>query len=304
MALARGVQRLELHVQRKRGHFLQLQPAPLDHPNRAPGLVYDLCDAPGALEVLERYPAVVGLIIYFLYIVDGCFLSMFLAGMHICELHLLAENKDLPEYFSIFKRRRKLIFYTMFIISMILAGAPSSSPNVEVLQNTPGWSYLAFLRPVAMTDFKWFYLFWAATFLVASVPHIPWLKGFFETPFCQYLGRISFALYLVHGPLLETVGERVYLAVGWEREQVADDLLRWVNIFPLPKGGPLGLEPSYLLPNLILLPITLWTAEVATNCSMILPLEFPVGCIKKQRHHVYNCYTTLLPLSGLIMPIC
>lgn len=212
-----------------------------------------------------RLLVVIGLIIYFLYAVDGWFLSMFLAGMHLRELHLLAESGDLPGYFSIFKRRRKLIFYTMFVISMLLAGCPSLVTSSDVLRDTPGWSYLLFLQSPALAEFKWLYLFWAAILLVASIPNIPWLKSYFETSFCQYLGRISYALYLVHGPLLETLGERMYLAAGWERDNLADDLVPWVNVFPLPKSGPFGLEASFLLPNLILLPVTLWTAEVATK---------------------------------------
>jgi peptidoglycan/LPS O-acetylase OafA/YrhL len=214
-----------------------------------------------------RLLIVVGLIAYFLYVVDGAFFSLFLAGLHLCELDLLAEDGDLPEFFSIslFKRRRKVIFYTMFAVSMLLGGVPSSSPSVDVLRDTPGWSYLSFLAPPVMSEFKWFYLFWAAVLLVASVPNIPWLKAFFETPFCQYLGRISYALYLVHGPLLETFGERVYLAAGWERDNLPGDLVGWLNVFRLPQIGPMGLELNYLLPHLIILPVTLWTAEVATK---------------------------------------
>jgi hypothetical protein len=33
----------------------------------------------------------------------------------------------------------------------------------------------------------------------------------------------------------------------------------------MSKAGPLGLEPSFLAPHLILLPFTLWVAEVVTK---------------------------------------
>jgi hypothetical protein len=39
----------------------------------------------------------------------------------------------------------------------------------------------------------------------------------------------------------------------------------WSGLFPLPSFGPLALEVSFLLPHLILLPLTLWLAEVATT---------------------------------------
>jgi peptidoglycan/LPS O-acetylase OafA/YrhL len=114
-------------------------------------------------------------------------------------------------------------------------------------------------------DHKWFYLFWASAFLVASIPRISWLKAFFEMRFNQYLGRISYALYLVHGPVLWTLGDRLYLAAGFARESNVEGLVDWINIWPLPKGGPLGLEPAFLILHVILLPFTLWVAEVVTK---------------------------------------
>lgn len=222
-----------------------------------------------------RLAAVVGLIFYLLFVVEGSWLSMFLAGMLVCDLNLLAESGELPRYFPTFKRHQKRIFYIMLVISMLFAGVPSSYPASFILKDTPGWSYLSFLLPREMKEFKWFYLFWSATFLVALTPNIPWLKRFFETSFCQYLGRISFAFYLVHGPVLETLGQRLYLAAGWEREEVPDDLASWVNIFPLPMVGPHGMALSFLLPHLVLLPVTFWTAEVATKLFDDPAIRFP-----------------------------
>jgi peptidoglycan/LPS O-acetylase OafA/YrhL len=136
---------------------------------------------------------------------------------------------------------------------------------LEVLKTSSGWYYLSFLKPQAVFDYKWFYLFWAATFLVASIPRISWLKSFFETRFNQYLGRISFALYLVHGPVILTLGDRLYVAAGWPRESHRMGVPDWINLFPISKAGPLGLELSFLLPHLIILPVTLWVAEIVTK---------------------------------------
>jgi peptidoglycan/LPS O-acetylase OafA/YrhL len=91
------------------------------------------------------------------------------------------------------------------------------------------------------------------------------VKGFFETRFNQYLGRISYSLYLIHGPVLWTLGDRLYLAVGWTRDNKVEGLLDWFNLWPLSKAGPLGLEPSFLIPHLVLLPFTFWLAEIATR---------------------------------------
>lgn len=207
----------------------------------------------------------VGLIMYFLYIADGWFCSLFVVGMLLGDLDLLSGNNDLPRFFSKMDSFRELIFYHLFVISIYLGGIPADKQDLKFLTKSPGWYYLSYLKPSAVFDYKWFYLFWAATFLVASVPRIHWLKSFFETRFNQYLGRISFALYLVHGPVLWILGDRLYVATGWVRDSHKTGLPDWINTFPISKAGPLGLELSFLAPHLIILPITLWLAQIVTR---------------------------------------
>ena len=206
----------------------------------------------------------VGLIFYFMYIVDGWFCAMFVAGMLLCDLDLLAANNNLPRFFWKLESFKELIFYNLLVLSVYLGGVPSHDSDMEVLSASYGWHYLSYLKPQAFYEYKWFFLFWAATFLVAAVPRIPWLKGFFETRFCQYLGRISYALYLVHGPILWTLGDRLYSATGWTREAHAMHIPQWMDSFPLSKKGMVGLEMSFLAPHIILLPLTLWLAELVT----------------------------------------
>jgi peptidoglycan/LPS O-acetylase OafA/YrhL len=208
-----------------------------------------------------------GLIFYFLYMVDGWFCAMFVAGLFLCDLDLLARKDDLPDFLSFPKLEpyKALFWCALFVSGIYLSGVPASRADLEIIKASPGWYYLSFLKSPSIIDPKWFYLFWAATFIVASIPHIHWLKRFFETPFCQYLGTISFALYLVHGPILWTLSDRLYAATGWTRDFRNDGLGDWANIFPMSKAGPLGLEPSFLVPHLIILPVTFWLAEIVTR---------------------------------------
>ncbi|KAJ9612514.1 hypothetical protein H2200_004111 [Cladophialophora chaetospira] len=207
----------------------------------------------------------VGLIVYFMYIVDGLFCADFATGMLLCDLDLLEQSNNLPHFLTAMSRYKTILFNALFITGMYLGGVPSYSSDITILNESPGWSLLSILKPQAAFDFKWFYLFWAATFLVASIPRISWLRSFFETNFNQYLGRISFAFYLVHGPLLRSLGDRVYAAVGWVKESHASNIPAWINLLPLPKTGPFGLELSFWLPQLILLPITIWVADITTS---------------------------------------
>lgn len=205
------------------------------------------------------------LIFYFIYIADGWYCAMFVGGMLLCDLDLLAMKGQLPKFLTRLEPAKDFIFYHLLLISIYLGGIPSHNTDVSHLAKQRGWYYLSLLKPQAVFDYKWFYLLWAAMFLVAAIPRIPRLKAFFETRLCQYLGRISFALYLMHGPVLWTVGDRIYTAAGWHHELQENNLRHWVDKFVLPKAGPLGLEVSFLAPHLVLLPLTFWLAEMVTR---------------------------------------
>lgn len=75
--------------------------------------------------------------------------------------------------------------------------------------------------------------------------------------FAQYLGDISFCLYLVHGPMLNTVVSRLVrwgcgiVGVNWEVGRLG--AAGWWYLVPLLGGWAAGL------------PLTLWVGEVATN---------------------------------------
>ncbi|KAK3898876.1 acyltransferase family-domain-containing protein [Staphylotrichum tortipilum] len=216
-----------------------------------------------------------GLIFYFMYIVDGWYCALFTAGMLLNDLDQLAAKDDLPAFFDRFRPYKTTLFYTMFAAAMYLGGCPAHSTSAEELRKNPGWYLLSFLKPQAFFDVKWFFLFWAAVFTVSSTPHVGWLKRFFETRFCQYLGRVSFSLYLVHGPVLWTLGDRLYSAVGWPKESRLLNIPQWVNAFPLPTSGPLGLEIAFWAPHIILLPVTFYVAELVTRAFDEPSVRFP-----------------------------
>jgi peptidoglycan/LPS O-acetylase OafA/YrhL len=232
-------------------------------------IVFTACMALSRATTKARLLCQLVLAFYFLFIVDGYYGALFMTGMLQCDLDLLSKKDG---YFPRFLRRlepyKTSIFYLMFFVGMLIAGVPAAQDEIEFLRENPGWYWLSYLKPQAVFNFKWFYLFFAGNMIVACVPRIAWLKSFFESRFCQFLGRISFALYLVHGPIIASIGDRVYYAVGWVR--AADDkheqIAHWANLFPLPKTGPMGLEIAWIVPNiLILLPLTLWTADFVTR---------------------------------------
>ncbi|KAK6580836.1 hypothetical protein PZA11_006324 [Diplocarpon coronariae] len=212
-----------------------------------------------------RLAVQVALIYYFMWIVDGWFGALFIAGMLLCDLDQLAQNNNLPHFITIFEPWKMPIYYTFFVLSMLISGVPSHIADYVILDEAPVWHWIGKLKPEAPWDQKWFFLFFASIWLISAIPRIWWLKAFFETSFNQYLGRISFSLYLIHGPILWTLGDRLYCAVGWYKEAHEEFIPDWVNKFPISHNGPLGLEPAFLVPHLILLPLTLWASEIATK---------------------------------------
>lgn len=206
-----------------------------------------------------------GLTFYFMYIVDGWYCALFMMGLFLCDVDLLAEKEQLPNIFYRMKSLRPWIYYVLAIAAAYLWGVPAISDDINHLRQEPGWYYLSLLKPQAVFDFRWFYRFWAATFAMIAIPRISWLRRFFETTFCQFLGKVSYGLYLVHGPVLWTVGDRVYAMVGRLRVNQPEVVGSWMNLFPLPGWGIQGLEINYLIPHILLLPFTLWCAEVVTK---------------------------------------
>lgn len=214
----------------------------------------------------QRLLSELALIIYFMWIADGWYGSMFMAGMLLSDLDLLAISGDLPRIITRFEPYKDIIFPILFTVGLYLSGVPSHSLDVKDLAASPGWGpFMAWFKPQAVFDYKWFYLFWASVFIVVSIPRISALKSFFESRFCQYLGKISFSLYLVHGPVLWTLGDRLYAAAGFVKDVHITNIPNWVNRLPLSHAGPLGLEPAFLLPNIIILPVTFWMAHLVTK---------------------------------------
>lgn len=92
---------------------------------------------------------------------------------------------------------------------------------------------------------------------------IPLCTRMLEMRFPQYLGRVSYSFYLIHGPLLWSVGVRMYAACGLARRY--QQIRSWDNWMKLPKIGPLGMEIRWLLPMIFMLIVTLAAADLFTQ---------------------------------------
>ncbi|KAI1610071.1 acyltransferase 3 [Exophiala viscosa] len=97
--------------------------------------------------------------------------------------------------------------------------------------------------------------FWqclAAIALVLLVEHTRFLRRLFTSPLPQYLGKISFSLYLVHRTLLNIILARLRIhAVSWTAQ--------WISIWWLHEGL------SLLTIAALFLPLLIWGSDVFTR---------------------------------------
>lgn len=126
-------------------------------------------------------------------------MALFVAGMSIAELdvfvHMSRARKDMMQ-----KKRVKVMLWTMIIVGIFLAGFPRDhalhSWGYTFAENV--WPFTGYRRR--------FWVSIASILIVAPMPFLPIVQSFFCIGLMRYLGRISFALYLIHGLGNRTVG--------------------------------------------------------------------------------------------------
>ncbi|GAO18492.1 hypothetical protein UVI_02041720 [Ustilaginoidea virens] len=157
----------------------------------------------------------VGGIMWFTYRHSRWELCLFFCGMLLAEMDHIrgvhASAAVLPQSEESPSRTcnwlEGLCWTATSVLGLYLMSQPDDGGEIA-----PGWSYLSSLIPAWWAEEK--YRYWqscGAVLFVLAVGHSGTWQRFFNLPVVQYLGKISYSLYLVHGPAMHTVG---YL---WER---------------------------------------------------------------------------------------
>ncbi|KAF2089582.1 hypothetical protein K490DRAFT_72314 [Saccharata proteae CBS 121410] len=142
-----------------------------------------------------------------------------------------------------YSKLTSLIPYALFLLGLYLL----SAPNLQI-PFTPGYAFLSTLKPASLTDEKRFLQGLGAITLVLSLTNSSVLQRPFLSPLAQYLGKISYSLYIVHGPLNHIVGlavtPRLMVAFG--------------------AGGPAGWAwgAGFVCGNAAYAVVVLWVADV------------------------------------------
>jgi peptidoglycan/LPS O-acetylase OafA/YrhL len=131
----------------------------------------------------------------------------FSAGMLVADFNLSQEEKGTIQS----PARQGKIWTTLFAISFYVAGFPSLLTPEAKINPMPGFETLRSVIPLGlnMEDHSRFWWSISGVSLLLSISQLPRFKCLFETNFCQYLGKISFSLYLIHEFCLVLFGLRL-----------------------------------------------------------------------------------------------
>ncbi|EWC45699.1 hypothetical protein DRE_05260 [Drechslerella stenobrocha 248] len=167
-----------------------------------------------------RVVTLAGFAIACLVYLDRWDVSLFLAGAVLAELTLIRverkakkreEEEEEGEAAGVGEERDEepprwgndLCMLPFLILGLYVASQPAHKPA-----RTPGYRTLMAYIPATVAAKKRFWPMVGAVLIVMALTMSTGriLKRPFTTAFAQYLGRISYALYLVHGPVCRTVG--------------------------------------------------------------------------------------------------
>jgi peptidoglycan/LPS O-acetylase OafA/YrhL len=110
---------------------------------------------------------------------------------------------------------------------------------------TPGWVYLTSLIPKWWGDEHRYWQSVGAVIFVLAVGRSACWQRFFNLAAVQYLGRISYAVYLMHGPVLHTLGYAIE---------------RWAWGLTGTEGR--AYVAGFILASVFVAPIVIWVSDV------------------------------------------
>ena len=150
-------------------------------------------------------------LILYVYALDRWDVALFFSGLLIADTSLACKPSEGVSTSSHMLRRRffQALRTVLFILSFVLLSAPDFC-----MSNTPGFRRISLMIPGSDPAPFRFIPNIGGILLVALVAHTsptnPFISATLNAAIPQYLGRMSYSLYIVHGPLIHTVGYVVF----------------------------------------------------------------------------------------------
>lgn len=150
------------------------------------------------------------LIIYFEYIWSYWALFLFLWGMFICDLHFEIDDYRSQSARNMMSGEDAILPIWARVPQGVVSRIWRSITGSRLLGRITGISLFALglwmLSIPEVTYIDTLCTHMGAVILVFIVDRATHLQIIFTNPISQYLGKIAFSLYLIHGPLLWTLG--------------------------------------------------------------------------------------------------
>ncbi|KAG5936487.1 hypothetical protein E4U60_002531 [Claviceps pazoutovae] len=204
----------------------------------------------------------VAFIMWFSYRHSRWELCLFLCGMLLAEMdHIRGAHVPPPALPQSEKPRPRdahgmakgFFWASVSILGLYLMSQPDDGGKVA-----PGWVYLTSLIPKWWTEEQ--YRYWqsiGAVFFLLAVGHSRRWQRVFNSAVVQYFGKISYALYLMHGPAMHTV--------GYHWEKMAYELTGvegyWYNA-------------GFVLGAMFCIPTVIWWADVFWRAVDVPTVKF------------------------------
>lgn len=151
-----------------------------------------------------------------------------LGGMILAEVELSygtgneTSRKPSHQWNKVQKWKRQQHFLIVFVMGLYVASYPKlKGPD------TPGFHTLSRLTPYGFDPANWWQSL-GALIIVLSVNNSPDVQWLFNTRLAQYLGRLSLSIYIVHGPVMHSLG-LVVITSSWKYTGKDTPLQKAVN---------------------------------------------------------------------------
>lgn len=167
---------------------------------------------------------------------SGMLLADFTLGQEHDESITAVSTSSFPSTKT--TKKHRILYPILLTISLYLAGFPALIYPESRTSPMPGFETLRSLIPSAcftkMEDPARFWWSLSGILLLLSISQLPRVKSIFETRACQYLAKISFALYLVHEFCIVLFGGKLKgwleagTGLGPEGKEVVHSVGYWV----------------------------------------------------------------------------
>jgi peptidoglycan/LPS O-acetylase OafA/YrhL len=169
---------------------------------------------------------------------------LFMGGMLLADFDAWSDNDSEPNISG----KHQLFWGFITFAGLFLCSCPMNEPQVAL-----GFEYITLLGKMVYPAFS-FRFAWSigAGCMVAAAMHSIHVRWVLETKVVQYLGRISYMLYVVHGPLLRAWGLTIVPFI-------------WRCMTPEISGSSPAFYPGMILGYFFFLAVVIWWADVYTR---------------------------------------